>query len=284
MAGAGPALPSLPCDCWRPRPPSPPPPLPPRPHSSRIAEPPSRGQGRREVERGGGASASCRRPVEETPGRRAAAPVPLRAGGRSRPPLREALNFQLRPGSGGRTIQHGSGGGRDHSARQPEGRPASALPPRPCAGRRGGAPPSAPAPPGRAPPRFGRPLASAAARALRLNTCQAGLAAAGRRRGAGEEEEEEKEKEKEEGAVAAVLAAACSRWGPAGCDRTARTGAALSRRPWEPPGQGVRGSAAGGAAGCRGRGAVEPCRPGAGGGRSVGEVTRSTKRSRNPLK
>lgn len=40
-------------------------------------------------------------------------------------------------------------------------------------------------------------------------------------------------------------------------------GAALSRGPWEPPGQGVR-------EGERGRGAVRPCRPCGGGGGRVG--------------
>nr|XP_048707476.1 YLP motif-containing protein 1-like [Caretta caretta] len=47
-------------------------------------------------------------------------------------PLGPALNFQLRPGSHGRTIQHGSGGGRDHTAPEREGRPGLAplpLPP-----------------------------------------------------------------------------------------------------------------------------------------------------------
>lgn len=130
------------------------------------------------MERGGEASASCRRPGDGRRGRgqpRRCRSAPAADGAR---PLREALNFQLRPGSGGRTIQHGSGGGRDHSARQPEGRPASALPPRPCAvrrgggeggGRRGGGGHRLPLPPRRAGP--GR---ASAARALPLDTCPAG--------------------------------------------------------------------------------------------------------------
>lgn len=258
MAGAGPALPSPPCDRWRPRPP--PPPLPSRPHSSRIAEPPSRGRGRREVERGGGASDSCWPPAKGARGGRAAAPVPLRAGSRSHPPLRAALNFQLRPGSGGRTIQHGSGGGRDHCARQPEGRPPSALQPRPCAVRGGGSGRRLPLPPRRAAPR--QPLANAAARALRLGTCQAGRAAAeaGSR---GKMKRQKKRKERSPlspppPAPDGVRRAAAARRGPAqrcpGGHASRRGGAGGER------GRGSRGPLR-----ARGHGTVRPCCPGAGG-------------------
>lgn len=106
---------ALPCDRWSPRPPTPPPP-PRRPHSQQPHRGASlSGSGK---EGGGGVGGPGERPAEGTPGRR----QPRRRS-RWRPPLQAALNFQLRPGSGGRTIQHGSGGGRDHSARQPEGRP-----------------------------------------------------------------------------------------------------------------------------------------------------------------
>lgn len=108
---------ALPCDRWSPRPPTPPPPPPPlRPRSQQ----PHRGASLSGLgkEGGGGVGGPGERPAEGAPGRR----QPRRCS-RWRPPLRAALNFQLRPGSGGRTIQHGSGGGRDHSARQPEGRP-----------------------------------------------------------------------------------------------------------------------------------------------------------------
>lgn len=188
------------------------------------------------------------RPAAGGPGKRgwAGAAVPLRAGGRWHPPLRAVLNFQLRPGPGGRTIQHGSGGGRDHRARQTEGGRARRARRRrdhaPCGGR--GAPPSAPAPPGRAAPSLAVPAGPAAAEG-------GGGKKRGTRRGRSGRH--------------------CSRrMGPGGMRGAARR---CPRRPWESAGKGVRGSAARWALRERGREAAGP----------EGRVTRSARSSRNPL-
>ncbi|XP_052645487.1 collagen alpha-1(I) chain-like [Harpia harpyja] len=119
------------------------------------------------------------------------------------------------------------------------------------------------------PPRRGNPLASAAARARPLNTCQAGLAAAGRRR-----KKKRKKKRKERSPPSPPPPPRSPGWGPARCGRTAGPGAALSRGPWEPPGQGVRGSAGEGPWSRAGPGGGRPGRRGRSPGARTGPEIR----------